>query len=149
MRALVIAFAVIITGARPADALNSCTIVSVTPIVFNPYNILALAPVDADGAVRYKCSLGTTISISIDNGLNSTPFSRAMTRVGGGTTPLAYQIFKDPTRLLVWGSTALTWLTIVSASTTEKSIPIYGRISALQDVQSGDYSDRVTITIDF
>ena len=71
-----------------------------------------------------------------------------------GATPLSYNLYSDPTRLIVWGNGAVgaaVTLTggTVSAGQRRFTRTIYGRISALQNVRAGPYGDTLVITVTF
>jgi spore coat protein U-like protein len=72
----------------------------------------------------------------------------------GGTDMLSYNIYRDATRLAVWGQTAgVDTMTITqnlpNKATTTVSFTLYGRINGLQNVSAGSYGDTLTVTIDY
>lgn len=128
---------------------TTCTIDALTPVAFGTYNPIDSQPLDVAGSITYKCSNSIAIAIDISPGGSGDLNNRRMTRTQGATTPLVYQLYKDITRLAVWGNTALTTQVLALASLISVPIGIYGRIPAKQAVDSGSYSDTVTITINF
>lgn len=86
------------------------------------------------------------ITIDIDYGSNG---DRTMSRVLGGTDKLAYTLYQDPNRLVPWGNTALTHVTVLGAATSFTQVFVYGRLAKGQNIQVGDYRDTVTVTINF
>lgn len=150
MTARALAAAALAIGlAQPATSSASCQFNGVTPVAFGTYNPFTILATDSAGSFTYRCSIGEIITIWIDGGLIQNILTRQMTRVGGGTTPLMYQLYSDALRLLPWGNTILTQVGPILGSTTDRVVAVYGRIFALQDVQPGMYSDTVVITINF
>ena len=142
------ALAVLALLARVADAAPSCTVDGVVPVAFGTYNPLDSNPLDVQGSVSYKCTSSIAITIDISTGGSGDYTNRKMQRTAGATTPMAYNLYKDPTRLLVWGTGVATSV-IALASLVSIAVPIFGRIPAKQSVDSGSYQDTVTITINF
>lgn len=146
MRALIVLL--LMCGVAEAGG-TSCTIDALTPVAFGTYNPLDSQALDVAGSITYKCSNSIAITIDISAGGSGDINNRRMTRTQGATTPLVYQLYKDILRLGVWGNTATTTQTLLLASVISVPIGIYGRIPAKQSVDSGTYSDTVTITINF
>ncbi|MBX3161086.1 MAG: spore coat protein U domain-containing protein [Deltaproteobacteria bacterium] len=132
---------------RAAPAEAGCSISAVKTAAFGSYNPLATTPVDTTGSFTYKCTAGTTITIDIDGGGAQNVQARRMTRTGGGS--LAYQLYRDPTRLFVWGNTVTTNAGPMLGAVLDLEVFVYGRIFALQDVETGPYNDAVSVTINY
>jgi spore coat protein U-like protein len=66
---------------------------------------------------------------------------------------LLYNLFVDAARTVIWGDgTGGTQFLLVRnprPNNQDISVPIYGRIPALQDVRVGNYTNTITATINF
>lgn len=100
----------------------------------------------ANGAVEWRCSNGTNADVAIDNGGNG---DRTMDHATTAST-LAYQLFKDAARTLVWsdsGTDLLVTGTGIGAGFASEIV--YGRVLSgdIDAAEVGDYSDQVDVTI--
>ena len=136
-------------GESEAAAQASCSI-SVTSVAFGSYNVFNTSALDSSGSITYSCNnQANHISISLGQGSSGTFSSRSMTK--GGET-LSYNLFMDAARTSIWGDgTSGTSVYIRSnpPNNSNVSLPIFGRITAAQDVSAGSYSDTVLATINF
>ncbi len=71
-----------------------------------------------------------------------------------GRSTLDYNIYVDPALTVVWGespgiNTAVQTLDLPVGSTTELTFPLYARIYPLQDVEPGNYTDVIRVTVSF
>jgi spore coat protein U-like protein len=125
-----------------ARAAPSCKSISVTPLAFGNYDVFGGAPTDSAGTISYSCPPPTTPDVTIDVGLafNGT---RRMIR-GAGVDFLAYEVYVDAARTIVWSSTPIS----VPAG-NGVTVPFYARVFAQQDVSVGAYSDTLTVTFNF
>ncbi len=130
----------------PRLAHASCSWSTINAVAFGTYDATTNTNTDATGSFTYKCTIGTSITIDLDYGSNG---DRTMNRVLGGTDKLAYTLYQDATRLLPWGNTGLTHEIIVSAATSFTQVFVYGRLAKGQNIQVGDYSDTLTVTINY
>lgn len=130
-----------------ATVISGCN-VSATNLSFGNYDPLSLLDQDGTSTITVQCSLGTTYDIGLDPGSGSgaTVAARKMTK---GADTLTYSLYRDLARLLVWGNTVDS--DTHSGIGTGLSIPhvVYGRIPAGQNVNTGSYTDTVTVTVTF
>ncbi len=130
-----------------ATVISSCS-VSATNLGFGNYDSLAATATDATSTVSVQCSLLTSYEIGLDAGVGSgaTVTTRRMTL---GADTLDYTLYQDSARTTVWGNTLSS--DTVSGAGTGLSQPytVYGRIPAGQIVNTGNYTDTVTVTVNF
>ncbi|MGZ6125900.1 MAG: Csu type fimbrial protein [Myxococcales bacterium] len=135
--------AIVALAAASARAAPSCKSISVTALAFGNYDVYSAAPTDSAGTIGYSCPPPTTPDVTIDAGLAFGNGTRRMTRAGGGEW-LAYEIYADAARTVVWSSTP-----IAVPAGNGFSVPYYARAFALQDVSVGSYSDTLIVTFNF
>jgi spore coat protein U-like protein len=116
-----------------------CNISSVTNLDFGTYDPTS-ATDDDDGAgdVVFRCTKGTDYDVYITG-------ARTMT---DGTDTLNFEMYTDAGRSSAWAS-ASPGTTGTAASNAEITLDIYGRITALQDVQAGTYNGTVVVTVEY
>lgn len=128
-------------------ALAACTSASaacnVSPqaVSFGGYDPLSPAALDGVGNVNVTCDVETSFTVTLGTG-NGTVQDRRMT---GGATQLAYNLYKDASRVIVWGDGAGG----VSSIGTNVDMTVYGRIPGAQNVPANVYVDSVTVVVTF
>jgi len=130
-------------AASAARAAPSCKSITVTALAFGNYDVYSAAPTDSAGTIGYSCPPPTVPSITIDAGLAFANGTRRMT-LSTGTDWLAYEIYADAARTVVWSSTP-----IAVPAGNGASVPFYARAFAQQDVSVGAYSDTLVVTFNF
>jgi spore coat protein U-like protein len=138
-----------------ATVISSCTIAT-TGITFGNYDPVVAnttTPLDANGSVTVACTAGAATTIGMGQGTNLDPTSTAgipVRRMVSGANHVRYDLYQDATRATIWGDVGTTAaMTYNSVSFAAQTFPIYGRMPAAQDVQTGAYTDTVTATIQF
>jgi len=116
-----------------------CTISSVTDLDFGTYDVTS-ATDDDDGAgdVSFRCTKGTVYDVYITG-------ARTMT---DGTDTLSFEMYTDAGRTAAWASSA-PGSGGTAGSNAPITLDIYGRITALQDVQAGTYNGTVVVTVEY
>ena len=130
-----------------ATVISSCS-VSATNLGFGNYDSLAATPTDATSTVSVQCSLLTTYEIGLDAGVGSgaTVTTRRMTL---GADTLDYTLYQDSARTTVWGNTVSSDTVAGTGTGLSDPYTVYGRIPAGQIVNTGNYTDTVTVTVNF
>ncbi len=131
-----------------ANLTPSCT-VSTSDLAFGLVPPSISAPIDASSAINVTCSAGTnySVGISLGNGPGATnPANRLMT---SGASMLAYGLYQDSGRSLVWGDQPTNKRSGLVATGSQQVIPVYGRILQGQSPLPGEYSDIVVITVEY
>lgn len=136
----------------PAAHASECAFASVVGVNFGGYDVFSPAPLDSTGSVTLRCTgvgPGDTVLVSLSRGTSASFFPRLMPNP---RTPLAYDLYLDAARLVVWGdgtggSSAYGPVQPVDGS--DLVLPIYGRVPAQQNVMAGSYSDTLVVTIQF
>lgn len=123
--------------------VSSCSINNGT-LDFGQYASGQLDPLEAVGTISFTNCSGNLI-IELDGGTSGNVGTRQMR---SGSHSVQYQIYRNPTRSMVWGMGAeareITLLTPQSGT-----IALYGRIPAGQAVPDGTYQDIINVTMTF
>jgi spore coat protein U-like protein len=141
-----------------ANVAASCT-VSATNIAFGAYDpadVNATTPRDANGSVSVRCTRGTSTALAtLSQGANpatgSTCASPLRQMNGGGTERLRYDIYQETGRTVAWGCDTTNDLPIptFTSSITPVVLTTFGRIPAGQDAAIGSYTDTVQVSVTF
>lgn len=125
----------------PTAAVAECN-VSPQGVSFGNYDPLVHSALDGVGNVNVSCDAATSFTVSLGTG-NGTVQDRRMT---AAPSQLAYNLYKDVSRLLVWGDAGGDG---VSSNGTSVDLTVYGRIPGAQNVRANAYADSVTVTVAF
>jgi spore coat protein U-like protein len=141
---------VILALANPFAAQAACSLTS-TSIAFGNYDIFSPSPLDSLGQVIFRCGGNDhDVSISLDNGGAPTFNPRRMLN---GTSTLNYNVYLDAARTVIWGDgssgTQNFFVHNPQSNNRDISVPIYGRVPAGQGASVGNYSNTLTVTINF
>ena len=130
-----------------AQVAVGCSISS-SAFAFGTYNPLAVGPTDSIGTITYECTAGVLIRVDLSQGSSGNFTARTMSGPAG---TLAYNLYLDAARLLVWGdgTGGSQSYTELATALVQRSVLVHGRIPASQDVTVGSYTDTVTATIVF
>jgi len=136
--------------AIPLPAQGACSVTS-TSVVFGTYDIFSTTPLDTLGQVVFRCSSNDhNVSISLDKGGASTFNPRRMLN---GNSALDYNLYRDAARTIIWGDgtggTQNFFIANPQPNNQDISVPVYGRIPAGQGASVGNYSNTITVTINF
>ena len=138
-------------AAAPAGqtpVVPACAIISATPVSFGLYSVFRAEPTDSTGALAFVCT-GATGNVAIALSGVGPDGMRGLT---SGAESMAYNIYLDAARTLVWGDgTSGAGPAVYSrpADGTTVTAVMYGRIFAGQDIMTGAYSASLVATINF
>ena len=135
-------------GQDPAQfSAQGCT-VSAAGVNFGVYDGLAAAPADGLGQVDVSCPAGQAFTVLLGPGSSSVAKFQARNMRGGAGGQLAYNLFVDAGRTLVWGDgTGTTQVQTGQGTGQPQGLIVYGRILPRQTVPLGSYSDAVVVTV--
>ena len=135
-----------------ANVAAACAVTASTAVAFGPYDPLATGATNGPGTVTVRCTKGTSADIGLNPGANATSTScTALTRrMTNGTDFLPYALYSDSGRATVWGCDTTNDVTRVSTSSlTGFAFDVYGQIPAGADVGPGNYTDTVSVIVNF
>lgn len=119
--------------------------ISAQSVSFGIYDVFDNAHLDGVGNLSLTCDAPTAYSISLSPG--SGAYSSRVMR--NGIHALHYNLFADPARTSVWGDGSGGSTVVNGAVQISTHHPVYGRINARQNVFAGNYSDTLTVIVDF
>ena len=131
--------------------VDSACQISTTALSFPTYRPIgdnATNPDDSTyGSVTVTCTTGVGSQILMGQGNNWTG-SQARLHNTAGNSYLPYTIYQDASHTVVWDNS--TGMTVAPApDNTPRTISLYGRIPAGQNVASGTYTDVVSVSLLF
>ena len=143
------------------EAATVCSVATLG-VAFGSYEIVLPSPTDAAGSIELICTYEPTpggppplIAVYFSAGSSGNLTDR---RMNSATDSLRYNLYTDPARTRIWGDgtggTSFQTAQIrvgpgVGNATRSELFTIYGRIPALQSVDSGSYSDTIVVTVEF
>ena len=142
-----------------ASVLNSCS-VTATTMAFGAYDQAAAAATAGTATLSVTCTLGTDASIRLGQGLYAESGSTdavPLRRLNAARAPLSgspntaflnYFLWHEVGHTTVWGNNLATG-TPFTATAGPDVFTVFGTITELQAVPSGDYRDTVLVSVDF
>ena len=127
-----------------AQVVTTCS-VTATNMAFGNYSGVALP---ATATLNATCSTGTpyTIGLNAGTGTGATITKRKMHSTGAEL--LNYTLSKDAAHTINWGNTAADTVPGTGNGAVQP-LTVFGQIPAGQFIQSGAYSDTITVTLTF
>ena len=128
-------------------AATTCTITANASMAFGTYDVYATADLTSSTTVTYLCKgfgAHDTAQIGISTGAGGSFTPRTMS---SGANSLDYNLYQDAACTTIWGDGTGGSSLMTVAQRTMVSVPVFGRIPALQDAVVGAYSDSVVVTI--
>ena len=138
-------------AADPIEAAASCTVI-ISSLVFPGYDAITRGGASAIGTVTVVCPPGTaSVSprIVMSNGRSGRFSDRRMT---SGTDSLRYNLFLEPSHVRVIGDGTDGSVALTSANIRSQGRSVYtihGVIFPGQSVSPGQYSDDITVQLEF
>lgn len=101
------------------------------------------------GSIVVTCTPGLAISIAMDYGVNGGNSSSRYMVGSNSSDTIAYQLYQDAGRSVVWGTGAQAY-GVSSFPSGTQSYPVYGRLfSSTTQPSAGTYTDTVTVTLTY
>jgi spore coat protein U domain-containing protein, fimbrial subunit CupE1/2/3/6 len=171
-KSTLLAVVLVAAGATPAFAadtttfnvkiiiLKACTITAAaaTDVDFTSVASTSTANVDAQGSVTANCTALTPYNIALNAGVNAGTANdittRRMKNINAAVLTnnfVAYQLYRDAGRALVWGNTIGTNTLAGTGTGLNQPYPVYGRVAnpSTNNAADGSYLDTVTATITY
>ena len=129
---------------------GACTITA-TDMDFGTYDTTSATPNDAQSVINHSCTAGTSASIAISQGSLGAVGSTDEIPIRGMTNQqhtLAYSLSTSVGGAVEWGNTKAEGVPFISDGTST-DIDVYGRIAAGLAVYAGNYTDNLTVTVEY
>jgi spore coat protein U-like protein len=136
-----------------AEINANCTI-STGPLEFGNYDPIVdnkSSPLNGTGFVTTTCAIGSAVTITLGQGANPAGGSTdtvPLRQMASGANRLAYFLYSEPTRITVWGNTALTGKADTGTGAPSQ-FTIYGAVTGGQNKPVGSYTDTVVATVTY
>ena len=140
-----------------AHALLATCTVGATSVAFGAYDPSSGTALDSTGTITVNCTttLGLGLLVNWDI-LLSTGGSGGYSprRLQSGANTLNYNLYSSAARTAVWGDTTASTVKVsdsvlVVIGGISQQYTVYGRVPALQNVAAGNYTDTITITLNY
>lgn len=129
-------------AAAPAAAA-SCTVSPQNPS-FGVYDPFSSSASDTAATITVTCDTETAFEIALGPGEGS----YAARTMSAGPDTMAYNLYVDPQRTMVWGD-GTGGSNTVSAVSARSDITVYARAPARQNLRPGSYADVVSVTVTY
>ncbi len=119
--------------------------------IYEPVVANLTAALDGTGTVNTICTNGAAIAIALDEGsfkIGGSTAAVPLRQMASGADRLAYFLYSDSARSVVWGNTTETDVNHAGIGTAE-TITVYGRVTGGQNKPAGVYNDTVIVTVTF
>ena len=128
---------------QAAFAINSATTLD-----FGTHGILT-TNTDATSTITVQCTLLTpyNVGLNVGTGTGATAAARLMTSSASNT--VTYSLYRDASRLLVWGETIGTDTVAGTGTGLAVGHTVYGRVPAQTTPTPALYTDTITVTVTF
>ena len=151
MRAAVRAGTILLCLFLAGRAHAACT-VAATGTNFGAYDAFLGPPLDSTASVTVSCDQNppTDITVAIGPSGASGGFAPRMMSHVSRPDRLSYNLFTNASMNIVWGDGTAGTETVLLRKINRnhpRTTTIYGRIPPGQNVSSGSYGDRLTVTI--
>ncbi|MGR9085693.1 MAG: Csu type fimbrial protein [Gammaproteobacteria bacterium] len=149
--------ALAMSGAADSVYGASCSVSTIGDISFGVYDVFSPGANDATGKINVLCEdilvIGVTYTILLSTGASGSYAPRAMSDGSGHT--LDYNLYTDANRVTpVWGdgtggTGTVSGIFGIGLFSRNRDHDVYGRIPAGQNVNVGNYSDTITVTVNY
>jgi spore coat protein U domain-containing protein, fimbrial subunit CupE1/2/3/6 len=127
-----------------------CNITLSGGFVFGNYDPYNGSPTNstATNLISVSCNGNGTATVDLNTGSSGTYFPRSMI---SGTDTLTYNLYTTASLTSVWGdgTGGTVDQSFAYHGSTSASYSVYGQIPAQQNVNTGSYTDTITITVTF
>lgn len=131
-------------GPVQARVADNCVINLASDLDFGTVSQLA-GTIDQSAEIQMRCATDTAWSMTLDNGQNASNGQRRMAFNGNY---IAYELYRDPARLIRWGDTRATGANDIGDN-NDLALIVHGRVPAQPTPPAGSYQDTITVTLTY
>lgn len=99
------------------------------------------------GTIQLRCTPGVTARVTMDAGLHGSSAADRRMQHANNSNYLAYQLYTNPARNIVWDSA--TGQSLIFNSDTIEALTVFGRLPVQSGILPGTYTDTITVTINW
>lgn len=127
---------------------NTCDTLTATDLMFGNYDPTSATATDGSSSISVRCTLDDGYTISLNQGTTSggSISQRLMTN---GSQTVNYNLYTTSGRTIIWGDSLAGSIVSGTGTGTLDSYTVYGRIPPLQTIAAGNYSDTITVSVDY
>jgi len=134
-----------------ATLQGSCTVAAST-LPFGTHSSLNVVR-DGQATLTVTCTNGTPYTVKLDGGRSTNVNARLLYRNGVGPQTIPYNLYTDSGRSTIWG-TGVQGSTVTGSGTgsgpgTPRTLIVYGRVPTAATFTAGNYSDVVTVSVEY
>jgi spore coat protein U-like protein len=131
-----------------ATVQRTCFITATpTTLDFGSVGLLNTAR-NGTSTISVQCVSGTPYKVGLDGGLHSGSDISAR-RMAQGTNSVAYQLYRDAARTLVWGNTPGSDMVAATGTGSPQILTVYGQVPAQPTPPAGTYQDTVVVSVTY
>ncbi|MHB8120785.1 MAG: Csu type fimbrial protein [Desulfuromonadaceae bacterium] len=134
-----------------SNVYAGCT-VSSTSIIFANYDVLSSIGATGTGSITVSCGPPAHVVIAVGASSNSGAYSPRSMKHALYSDTLDYNLYTSPGMIQVWGDGTNGTATVACNNVKKNNTPpirIYGKITPLQNVPAGSYSDQLVVTVTY
>ncbi|MCW2365144.1 spore coat protein U-like protein [Sphingobium sp. B11D3B] len=98
-------------------------------------------------SITLRCTPGANVTMSIDGGHHAAAGSRHLQLGGNNAARIAYVVCSDATCNQPVAIGAGTAMVVTSGNSNDVHLPVYGRLMLPGGLPAGDYTDTLTVTL--
>jgi len=130
----------------------ACT-VSTTSVTFGAYDVFSPAPLTSAGSITVSCNPTSPGNVRVSIGQSpGAGFNPRQMKHSSLSDRLNYNLFTNSSMTVIWGDGTGGYPRVTIARVFKNNpvtLTVYGRIPQGQDVSAGQYSDTLTVTINY
>jgi spore coat protein U-like protein len=138
-----------VTNSMPVQITiqNACNVSTVAPTTldFGTQGPL-LANVDQTATITVTCTTNAPYNVGLNGGGGGAINTRRM--INGANT-VAYQLYSNAARTIVWGNTVNTDTVTGTGNGLAQALTVYGRVPAQTTPPAAVYTDSVTVAVTY
>jgi spore coat protein U-like protein len=140
-------------GMSTQATLGSTCVVSASNVSFGAINPAQTGNATANGTITATCTKGSAYTLTVNTGNSGVYTSRSMTGAATGNTDvLAYNLYIDSAHANIFGNPSASSSTSQYSSSGTggtQTFTMYGQLSLNQYVTPDNYSDNLTVTLNY
>jgi spore coat protein U-like protein len=135
-------------GSSWSATVNSSCYVSATSINFGSAGALS-SNIDTTGTVSVQCTNTTPYKIAMSYGTGTGAGVGGARYLSKSGVQFAYNLYKDAARSVIWGNNLGVNTNDATGTGANQNFTVYGRVPAQTTPAAGNYTDLITVTVNY